>query len=182
MKRQKVRSKMGVKEKALTAASSIASGDFLRMVTSAGAARKIDYSKLAKAIVEEYNGSTIAGSAQTLKAALDSLNSKMAASEFTELVNNNVAASGDSDWHTASDSIPSLDYNYLFVKISVHGATMQSAIIDVDALKVCTSPIELSAYWDSTNIVTIRITRNGAITLNAKTRTYAADYYIAGIK
>ena len=67
---------MGVKEKALTAASSIASGDFLRMVTSAGAARKIDYSKLAKAIVEEYNGSTIAGSAQTLKAALDSLNSK----------------------------------------------------------------------------------------------------------
>ena len=76
MKRQKVRSKMGVKEKALTAASSIASGDFLRMVTSAGAARKIDYSKLAKAIVEEYNGSTIAGSAQTLKAALDSLNSK----------------------------------------------------------------------------------------------------------
>lgn len=77
MKRQKVRSKMGVKEKALTAASSIASGDFLRMVTSAGAARKIDYSKLAKAIVEEYNGSTIAGSAQTLKAALDSLNSNM---------------------------------------------------------------------------------------------------------
>lgn len=67
---------MGVKEKALTAASSIASGDFLRMVTSAGAARKIDYSKLAKAIVEEYNGSTIAGSAQTLKEALDSLNSK----------------------------------------------------------------------------------------------------------
>ena len=66
---------MGVKEKALTAASSIASGDFLRMVTSAGVARKIDYSKLAKAIVEEYNGSTIAGSAQTLKAALDSLNS-----------------------------------------------------------------------------------------------------------
>lgn len=66
---------MGVKEKALTAASSIASGDFLRMVTSAGASRKIDYSKLAKAIVEEYNGSTVAGSAQTLKAALDSLNS-----------------------------------------------------------------------------------------------------------
>ena len=75
MKRQKARSKMGVKEKALTAASSIASGDFLRMVTGAGAARKSDYAELAKAIVEEYNGSTIAGSAQTLKAALDSLNS-----------------------------------------------------------------------------------------------------------
>ena len=37
---------------------------------------KIDYNKLAKAIIENYAGSTIAGSAQTLKAALDSLNSK----------------------------------------------------------------------------------------------------------
>ena len=37
---------------------------------------KIDYNKLAKAIIENYAGSNIAGSVQTLKAALDSLNSK----------------------------------------------------------------------------------------------------------
>ena len=36
---------------------------------------KIDYNKLAKAIIENYAGSNIAGSTQTLKAALDSLNS-----------------------------------------------------------------------------------------------------------
>ncbi len=82
---------MGVKEKALTAASSIASGDFLRMVTSAGAARKIDYSKLAKAIVEEYNGSTIAGSAQTLKVALDSLNSKINGGSWVNISDSPVA-------------------------------------------------------------------------------------------
>ena len=67
---------MGVKEKVLTAVDSIASGDFLRVVTSAGYARKIDYNKLAKAIVENYAGSSLAGSSQSLKAAIDSLNSK----------------------------------------------------------------------------------------------------------
>ncbi len=36
---------------------------------------KIDYNKLAKAIIENYAGSTVAGSAQSVKAALDSLNS-----------------------------------------------------------------------------------------------------------
>ena len=36
---------------------------------------KIDYNKLAKAIIENYAASTLAGSAQSVKAALDSLNS-----------------------------------------------------------------------------------------------------------
>ena len=68
---------MGVKEKVLTAVDSITSGDFLRVVTSAGYARKIDYNKLAKAIVENYAGSSLAGSSQSLKAAIDSLNSNI---------------------------------------------------------------------------------------------------------
>lgn len=37
---------------------------------------KIDYNKLAKAIIENYAASTLAGSAQSVKAAIDSLNSK----------------------------------------------------------------------------------------------------------
>ena len=37
---------------------------------------KIDYNALAKAIIEQYTGSTLAGSAQSVKAALDTLNSK----------------------------------------------------------------------------------------------------------
>lgn len=36
---------------------------------------KIDYNALAKAIIEQYAGSTLAGSAQSVKAALDALNS-----------------------------------------------------------------------------------------------------------
>lgn len=38
---------------------------------STGALEKIDYNKLAKAIIEQYTGSTIGGSARSVKAALD---------------------------------------------------------------------------------------------------------------
>lgn len=38
---------------------------------STGALEKIDYNKLAKAIIEQYTGSTIGGSAQSVKTALD---------------------------------------------------------------------------------------------------------------
>lgn len=42
-----------------------------------GTLSRIDYSILAKAIVESYNGSTLAGSAQAVKTAIDALNSKV---------------------------------------------------------------------------------------------------------
>ena len=65
------------KEKNLTAVTSVAAADFLRVVTSAGASVKATAANLAKYIVETYNGSTVAGSAQSVKSALDALNSKM---------------------------------------------------------------------------------------------------------
>ena len=52
---------------------------------------KIDYNALAKAIIEQYTGSTLAGSAQSVKAALDALNSKTLASLGTSIpVNSNL--------------------------------------------------------------------------------------------
>lgn len=44
---------------------------------------KIDYTALAKAVVEQYNKSSIAGSAQSLKSAIESLNNKVAQVEKT---------------------------------------------------------------------------------------------------
>lgn len=64
------------KEKNLTAVTSVAAADFARVVTSAGASVKATFANVAKYIVETYNGSTVAGSAQSVKSALDSLNSK----------------------------------------------------------------------------------------------------------
>lgn len=67
---------MSIKESALTAITSIAQSDFIRAVTSAGASRRITLANLAKAIVESYTGSSLAGSSQSVKSAIDSLNSK----------------------------------------------------------------------------------------------------------
>lgn len=44
---------------------------------------KLDYTALAKAVVEQYNKSSIAGSAQSLKSAIESLNNKVAQAEKT---------------------------------------------------------------------------------------------------
>lgn len=65
---------MSIKESALAAITSIAQGDFVRAVTSAGASRRVTVSNLAKAIIESYAGSSLAGESQSVKAALDQLN------------------------------------------------------------------------------------------------------------
>jgi len=41
------------------------------------AIRKIDFAVLSKAIIEQYNGTTLAGSAKTLKAAFNALNDEL---------------------------------------------------------------------------------------------------------
>jgi len=55
--------------------TSPSSGDEMLLCGSSDA-RRIDYTKLAKAIIEEYTGSTLAGSAQSIKSAFSTLNSK----------------------------------------------------------------------------------------------------------
>ena len=49
-----------------------ASGTYL-MVDNGTASRKLDYTKLAQAIIEQYNGSTIAGSKQTVQSSVNAL-------------------------------------------------------------------------------------------------------------
>lgn len=66
---------MGIRESALNTIASLANGDFVRMVTAAGASRKASLQTIAQHIIENYTGSTLAGSNQSIKAALDGLNS-----------------------------------------------------------------------------------------------------------
>ena len=86
---------MSIKESALTAITAISNSDFVRAVTSAGASRRITVANLAKQIVEGYAGSSLAGSRQSVKSAIDSLNSKQA---YTTLSNahdlNNILTEG----------------------------------------------------------------------------------------
>lgn len=64
------------KEKDMEARTTFTSGDFFRILTSAGAAAKATLGNVAKWIIESYAGSSLAGSSRSVKAALDSLNSK----------------------------------------------------------------------------------------------------------
>lgn len=64
---------MAIKENLLSVISSIQSGDFLRVVTSDGASRKASLSNVGKWLVENYEGSTVAGSAQSLQSAMSEL-------------------------------------------------------------------------------------------------------------
>lgn len=62
---------MGIKESLLQTVTAIEQSDLVRVVTAAGGSRRIALSNLAKAIVENYTGSTLGGSSQSVKAAID---------------------------------------------------------------------------------------------------------------
>lgn len=71
-----------------------ASGNVLAIDTGS-VTRKIDYTALANAIVEQYNGSTLAGSAQTVQAAINALNTSIgetAESIDTQAINQSYGA------------------------------------------------------------------------------------------
>ena len=64
-------------ESTLTTKTTPAMSDLLRLVGSDDHSYKTLVSDVAKAIIETYAGSTVAGSAQSVKSALDALNSKL---------------------------------------------------------------------------------------------------------
>ena len=107
---------MGIKEKNLPAASGIASGDLIREVTSGGISKCIDYDLLAKAIIENYNGSTIAGSAQTLQAAINSLNSKIGG--FKEIAKGSISGVG-----SATINVPTGAFLVIAARVNTSSTT-----------------------------------------------------------
>ena len=66
-----------VYEQNLASKSTLTTTDYIRVVGSDNVSYKQLVSDVAKKIIENYTGSTLAGSAQSVKSALDSLNSKM---------------------------------------------------------------------------------------------------------
>ena len=69
---------MGIRESALNTITALTNSDFVRMVTAAGASRKASLQSIAQHIIESYAGSTLAGRQQSVKSALDELNSTVA--------------------------------------------------------------------------------------------------------
>lgn len=60
---------MGIKEKDLPSASGVSGTDYMREVTSGGLSYKALVADVAKYIVENYNGSSLFGSSQSIKSA-----------------------------------------------------------------------------------------------------------------
>lgn len=65
-----------VYEQNLASKSTLTTTDYIRVVGSDNVSYKQLVSDVAKKIIENYTGSTLAGSAQSVKSAVDSLNSK----------------------------------------------------------------------------------------------------------
>lgn len=68
---------MGIRESALSTLSALTNNDFIRMVSSAGASRKATLQAIAQHIIEQYAGSSLLGRQQSVKSALDELNSTL---------------------------------------------------------------------------------------------------------
>lgn len=91
---------MGIRESALSTLSALTNNDFIRMVSSAGASRKATLQAIAQHIIETYAGSSLAGSNQSVKAAIDGLNSNLATTYFAK-VSGNISTSNIDSFTTA---------------------------------------------------------------------------------
>ena len=121
---------MGIKEKDLPSASGVSGTDYMREVTSGGLSYKALVADVAKYIVENYNGSSLAGSSQSVKSAVDSLNSKLG----TNLGNNpNFDNATDTGFYyfgsTASATNPPSTYGYLNMIVLKINSTYISQIV-----------------------------------------------------
>ena len=134
---------MSIKESALSAISTITQSDFIRAVTAAGASRRVTVANLAKAIIESYTGSSLAGASQSVKSAIDALNSKTATSvDITATTSGTGAiqipsavANGTFICACSTDGRPTLifrrDLGYLTVKDNATLATVTNTEVSI---------------------------------------------------
>ena len=142
---------MSIKESALNAITSITQSDFIRAVTAAGASRRVTVANLAKAIIESYTGSSLAGANQSVKAALDSLNNKT--------IEVAIPASG-------SKTLTSTSYTPFIITFHGYTGTSRGALVGIsDASSMLiynwlgTAPSDIAITSTGTRQITI--TNNG---------------------
>ena len=105
-------------ESNLSAKSSLTTSDYIRVVGSDNEAYKQSVSDVAKKIIENYTGSSLAGSSQSVKNALDSLNSNLKR-KIANYNNITIPASG----YVKIDSFATLGVNpsYFLFAMSIRG-------------------------------------------------------------
>ena len=136
------------KEKNLTAVTSVAAADFLRVVTSAGASVKATAANLAKYVIETYNGSSVAGSSQSVKDALDSLNSKTIISIRTNFTASTTLSYTGVSYTIPANSFYAINFNAVFLNYAP-----QEILLSKSAS--ATSPYLVYAHNDAGSIVSV---------------------------
>lgn len=82
-------------EHTLAAKSTLTTSDYIRVVGSDNVSYKQLVSDVAQKVIETYTGSSLAGSSQSVKSAIDSLNSKISWTITTELSLSNCSKYND---------------------------------------------------------------------------------------
>jgi len=68
---------MSIKESMLNIVSDLAQNDYIRAVTYGGYSRRVEVSELAKSVVEDYTGSSLAGENQSVQGAFSALENEI---------------------------------------------------------------------------------------------------------
>jgi len=107
------------KEKNLTNVTSLAAADFVRVVTSAGASVKGTMENFAKSLLTTaFSGLSLGGSQQSVKDALDSLNSKTYSTltVYDERVEDYMPAEADSSRVVTCGNVATVYFNVVYLK------------------------------------------------------------------
>lgn len=165
-----------VYEQNLASKSTLTTTDYIRVVGSDNVSYKQLVSDVAKKIIENYTGSTLAGSAQSVKSAVDSLNSKT-----TQALTSSIASSG-SGLATKVGNAVTVQGSFSGITTSGKGwydiCTLPSGY--APSLQVDATGADNSASSSSDTAVHIRITNAGAVRFYAQSvkTTYAPNFCI----
>ena len=97
-------------EKDLGQKSSLTTSDYIRVVGSDNVSYKQLVSDVAKKIIEDYTGSSLAGSSQSVKSALDALNSKYTSYNASLTLSSTGNASLESVIGHSANTVPVMGY------------------------------------------------------------------------
>lgn len=160
-----------IQENALPSKSSIVAADKLRAIGSDSKSYQALVSDVAKYIVENYNGSTLAGSAQSVQSALSELNSNFSGTSVIRFTadSNGIVVNVPTNFRgilCTFDSSPNrLGMYFLYRVGSSSGLANMKTIVsasdltfdttDPGKLKISSPGMTVCAIWNVNNKVTI---------------------------
>ena len=139
-------------EKNLTQKSTLTTSDYIRVVGSDNESYKQLVSDVAKKVIETYAGSSLAGSTQSVKDAIDGVNTKAASGKLIQTVYAITTT-------TTNISVPNSFRGYMWsIDSSTNGLGLYFVMSDASG------NITVTAIQDATKLTHVETTNNLALT------------------